>query len=376
MTKDIIVLNGIIIFYLLQRLSEMLISKNNEDWLIENHNAREVNPLESLQMKVFHGLWFVSLLVEANLKHQFQAWPVALFIYAVLLCCLGIRLHTMEKLKRFWTIKIFSMNNHELSTDGLYRYLRHPNYLVVIIELLLIPFLLKAYFTMIIFSFLNIFIQARRIKLEEETLMNQTNYAQLFNKKNRIIPFILTLALSWSVCLKAEDSSFQFNNYKEAKKADNFIKFESTSTKLGFITTSFDGYARSFTISYDLRSDKLGQLEVTLPVAQLDTDSDGRNEKMLQEIMEADKFPSIIGKIKEPLNLSEGEHTINMAFHIKDKKFDRPVKFTVRKDHGNILINGTTTMGLKEIGLPDPSIAIAKVRDLFDIKFAVSIPSK
>lgn len=47
------------------------------------------------------------------------------------------------------------------------------------------------------------------------------------------------------------------------------------------------------------------------------------------------------------------------------------VKFNVEKREGGFFITGSTALGLQELGLPDPSIMIAKVDDQFDLSFAI-----
>lgn len=373
MSKDIIILNGIILFYILQRVGEMFISKSNEIWLKKNNHAIEVDEKESLRMKIFHTLWFITLLIEANIKKDMQSPLWAIYIYLVLGFCLFIRLHTMENLKQFWTIKIFKMENQNVSTKGLYQYIRHPNYLVVVLEFIFIPLLFKAYFTLFIFSFLNIFVLINRIKLEERTLMSQTNYQSLFANKKRFLPFVLVLIFFVNITSFATDLVIHHDNYTAAQKAPNYVKFESTSTKLGFITTSFDGQAKDIKINYSLDKNILSKLELIIPVKSLDTDSNARNEKMLKEILEAEKYPDIIVTIPNKIALTEGEHEVEMIFAIKDKKTAKMVKYKISKVENKFHITGETQLGLKELSLPDPSIAIAKVRDLFDLKFAVDL---
>lgn len=374
MNRDLVIINGIIFFYILQRLSEVFISNSNEKWLKENCNAVEVYPIESLRMKLFHTLWFVSLVIEANIKKSFQALEISLMIYPVLIACLIVRAHTIEKLKRFWTIKIYSTPKQQIATDGLYQYLRHPNYLVVILELLLIPLLMKAYFTLIFFSIVNLFIQKQRIQLEEETLMKHEKYKQHFLKKYRLLPFVLSLLITF-----ASSDSYgteirkQYKDYAEAKASEEFIRFASESKKLGFIKTGFDGFAREFNINYDLVKDKLNSLNVLIAVNGLDTDNGSRNDKMIQEIMEKDKHPQISVSLMSPIVLANGSHETQMAFTIKDKKIIKPVSYTVTSNGEGVIVRGHSAIKLTEAGLPDPSIAIATVRDDFDLTFAVKL---
>lgn len=375
MSKYMIMVNGIIFFYILQRISEMLLSRGNEKWLKKHCGAVEVDPKESVRMKIFHTLWFVSLIVEANIKKEFHPDIISLIIYIILGGCLAVRFYSMEKLKRFWTIKIFSMDNQVVVTDGLYKYLRHPNYLIVIIELFFLPLLFKAYYTMFIFSFLNIFVLLNRIKLEEEALMKNSNYHEKFLNVKKLFPFFSLFlflgGVSNSSLLSAAEVNYQYKNYAEAKLAKNYIKFEGTSTKLGFITTGFDGFAKEIKINYELDGIILKSLDVLIPTKSLDTNITSRDEKMINVILENEKFPDIHAKILDKVTLSNGEQFINMLFTVKDKQVTKPVKFSVVKKDNKFLITGETTLGLKELALPDPSIVVAKVRDNFDLKFSV-----
>lgn len=369
MTKQTVILNGIILFYIIQRISELLISNENEKWLVREHEAREVNPRESLRMRVFHSLWFISLAVEANLKKDFQPFWLSAGLYLLLAVCMGIRFHTMEKLKQFWTVKVLAMKNQTISRTGLYQFYRHPNYAIVVVELICIPLLMKAYFTMIAFSLMNLFILSKRIELEESTLMNQSNYKEVFYGTKLMLTAFFLFGINAAF---ANELNFTFKNYDEARKSSSFIKFKSESTKLGLITTSFDGFVRDVKIKYSIEENSLKMIDAVLASSSLDTDLDARNEKLYKEVLETEKFPSISVHVAGPVHLVEGEQSADMVFTIKEKKISKVVKFTVTKKDLRYQIVGHTTLGLKEMGLPDPSIAIAKVRDNFDFDFALT----
>ena len=373
MSKDMIVLNAIIIFYILQRVSEIFISKQNENWLKENCSAVEVDPTESLGMKVFHTTWFISLLIEANIKQDFFPDLISASIYLVLGICLFIRFYSMEKLKKFWTIKIFSLKNQVLVTDGLYKYIRHPNYLVVIIEFILLPLLFKAYFTLVVFSIINAFVLKRRIDLEERTLMAQSNYREQFLKIKKLAPFFSLLIFFVTYSAHATELVYHYKNYDEAMQSNKFVKFEGASTKFGIITTGFDGYVKDFKVNYLLANQELSGVTVDIETKTLDTNLNSRNEKMLNTILEFEKFPTIKAIIVDKLQLTEGEHTVNMFFIVKDKKVTKSVKVKIEKHGKEFLITGNTSVGIKELELPDPSIIIAKVNDNIVLKFSITL---
>lgn len=372
MTKDIFVMNGLILFYILQRLSEMILSKTNEAWLRRFHDAVEIDKKESKLMKVFHVSWFVALIIEANYHQSFQPPQISLIIYAILAFCLAVRLHSMSKLKQFWTIKVLEMKSPHIVTDGLYRYIRHPNYLIVIVEIFLIPLLFKAYWTMALFTLGNFFILSKRISAEESSLMNHADYKKHFDNKKRFLPYIFVLIFT-IIPLHAAEISIHNSSYEEAQKNQNFLKFQSTSTKLGFITTSFDGYAKDFKVSYEKKDETLSHLEVNFMVKSFDTDNKSRDEKMHTEIMDAEKFPNLKAAFPGQLHLTPGNQNITMTFTVKDKSISRPVALNLIQKNGLWFVTGKTQVGLQEMNLPDPSIAIAKVRDLFDIEFGLSL---
>lgn len=373
MTKNLVIANGIIIFYIIQRIMEIWISKDNERWLKRNCHAVEVDKNEGHRMKIFHSMWFVSLILETNIKSDIHVGMEALGIYLILGLCMGVRFYCIDKLKRFWTIKIFSLQNQRLVIDGLYKYIRHPNYLVVIVEFVFLPLLFKAYLTLIVFSLINLIIISKRIKLEEVTLMGQTDYSEKFKGIKKLIPYFFILGFILLNPIHAKELSYQYKNYAEAKKSENYIKFEGASTKLGFITTGFDGYARDFKINYDLINTQLNNLEVKIVIATLDTDVESRNDKMVNSILNKDKYPEIHAAIIDKVILVNGEQMVNMEFTINGHKLIRPVKINVEKKLDYLLISGTTSIGLKELGLPDPSIVIAKVRDDFNLKFSIHL---
>ena len=180
----------VIFFYVIQRLFELYLSYNNEAFLIDNSFAEKLANSDVVPMRILHICWFISLVVEANLKGSLIDMRWGLFIGCILLFAQAIRAYSMKNLQRFWTITIMSLKTCVIYDRGLYKLVRHPNYFAVILELIFVPLLLKSYFTMVIFSILNIFILKNRIKLEEDELMKCSNYKEIFKETKIIIPFL------------------------------------------------------------------------------------------------------------------------------------------------------------------------------------------
>jgi len=81
-----------------------------------------------------------------------------------------LRYWAIFTLRKRWNTKILVLPNSEPIRSGVYKYLKHPNYIAVIIEIVIIPLLFSCYYTAIVFSILNLIVLHRRIRIEEEAL--------------------------------------------------------------------------------------------------------------------------------------------------------------------------------------------------------------
>ena len=73
-------------------------------------------------------------------------------------------------------------------TAGPYRFVRHPNYVAVFVELLALPLVHGAYLTAVAGTLLHLLILRRRVSLEESVLMADEGYRRAFADKPRFIP--------------------------------------------------------------------------------------------------------------------------------------------------------------------------------------------
>jgi len=170
----------IILIYVFQRVLELLLSKRNELYLKDNFKISELTNSDSLQMKSLHIIWFLSLITEVYLIKNNLNFPYGILTLLVLFQI--IRLWSMKSLDYFWTIKNFNFTNADIKTSGVYRWMLHPNYFIVLLEFIFLPLLLKCYWTLFIFLPIKFFFLKKRIKIEEETLSIFSDYRQL--KKN------------------------------------------------------------------------------------------------------------------------------------------------------------------------------------------------
>lgn len=159
---------GFLTFLIGQRLIELFIAKRNEHW-IKRRGGVEIGDKHYKWFIVLHTLFFISLIVESIVRNNlYIQLNFALFILFIILQ-IG-RVWCIYSLGRFWNTKIIVVPNVHLIRSGPYRYLKHPNYVIVAMELIVIPLLLMAYLTAIIFPLLHILLLMVRIPSENRAL--------------------------------------------------------------------------------------------------------------------------------------------------------------------------------------------------------------
>lgn len=161
-----------------QRVSELFIAKKNERWM-KQQGAIEFGQSHYPFIVIVHSLFIVCYILEVVLfnKELSSSWPILVFVF--LLTQAG-RLWALRSLGPFWNTKIIVLPNANIVKRGPYRFLKHPNYVIVTAEFLLIPLIFQAYVTVVAFSLLNAIILMIRIPAEEKALKQLTKYEDAF----------------------------------------------------------------------------------------------------------------------------------------------------------------------------------------------------
>ena len=175
-----------ILLVVIQRIVEVQIANRNAKWVI-SQGGYEAGKDHYKYIVALHVLFFIALLIEVTVtKHTFMLWsiiPLAVFLVAQV----G-RVWALSSLGRFWNTRIMILPGAKVVAKGPYRYLRHPNYAIVITEIACLPLVFQAYWTAIAFTVLNAVILSTRIQVEERALEEATNYQKTFEKRKRFIP--------------------------------------------------------------------------------------------------------------------------------------------------------------------------------------------
>lgn len=173
-----------------QRLIELGISKRNVSAILAQ-GGREVGSNSLWIVKVLQISWFVAMLVEVWALDRPFIPVLSAIAFLFVLMGQGLRYLSMQALGPRWTLPITTVPEGKVIETGVYRYLRHPNWLGVIFEIFFLPLVHTAYLSAIAFSIANAFVIAKRVVREEEALSEDSNYGAVFAHRPRFMPFLL-----------------------------------------------------------------------------------------------------------------------------------------------------------------------------------------
>ena len=147
----------------LSRVVELPIAAHNTKRLRAG-GAHEVGATHYPWIVALHAAWLASLWLLAPGR------PISLPLLALFGLVEIARVWVVQTLGARWTTRIIVVPGETLVTRGPYKYLRHPNYAVVVAEIALLPLVFSLWQVAIVFSLLNAAVLAVRIREEDQAL--------------------------------------------------------------------------------------------------------------------------------------------------------------------------------------------------------------
>lgn len=147
-----------------QRLGELAWANRNSARL-RRLGAVEADAAGYPLFVLLHAGWLAGLALWVPAAAR-PNWPL-LGLFALLQ--LG-RAWVILSLGHYWTTRVLTLPGIPLVRTGPFRWLRHPNYLLVVAEIAVLPLAFDAIAVALIFSALNLLLLARRIDIEDRAL--------------------------------------------------------------------------------------------------------------------------------------------------------------------------------------------------------------
>jgi methyltransferase len=151
-----------------QRLGELLIANRNTKRLLAR-GGREIGAAHYPLFIVLHTAWLAAMAVFV----PYDTHPILPLIAVYLLLQLA-RVWVIISLGGYWTTRIITVDDAPVVRRGPYRFMRHPNYLVVALEIAVLPLAFRAWWIAAVFSVLNAALIGYRISVEQRALAPRT----------------------------------------------------------------------------------------------------------------------------------------------------------------------------------------------------------
>ncbi len=154
----------ILVMVVLQRLGELWYASRNTRALRARgaiEHGRGHYPL----IVLLHISWLAAIAVGIRSDPAVRVVPLLFFVLLQ-----ALRVWVWATLGPYWTTRVLTMPSVPLVRDGPYRFVRHPNYLVVVGEIALLPLAFGQVRNAVCFSVLNGLLLAWRIRVEHAAL--------------------------------------------------------------------------------------------------------------------------------------------------------------------------------------------------------------
>ena len=159
-----------------QRLVELRLARRHQRAL-EARGAVEVAPRHYRAMVLLHGAFLVACPLEVWWLRRPFLPALAAAMAALLVAAQALRYWAIATLGERWTTRIVCLPGVPPVSAGPYRFLRHPNYLAVAVEMAALPLLHGAWLTAAVFSAADAAVLTVRIRAEESALARYSGVA-------------------------------------------------------------------------------------------------------------------------------------------------------------------------------------------------------
>ena len=182
---------GLLLLVAAGRLLELRRSRRNQAVLVKSGGAKSPEPAYRWMVALHAGILIGAVLEVVLLSRPLIPW-LAVASLALFFAANATRWWVIRTLGSRWNVQVMSASRLGVVTAaGPYKWVRHPNYTAVFVEMLAIPLIHSAYLVAIIGAALHILVLRNRIRLEESVLMQDPTWRSAFADRPRFLPRVV-----------------------------------------------------------------------------------------------------------------------------------------------------------------------------------------
>ena len=169
------------------RLYELRISRRHQQEMIAR-GASKVDEPRFRWMVVLH----TGVLIGAAAEVVFLKRPfipiLAAVCFPLFLAANAVRWWVIRTLGEHWNVQVMNSTGLGVITSGPFRYVRHPNYAAVFLEMLVLPLIHTAWITAAAGAVAHVLVLSQRLSTEERVLFSDSHYRAAMSGKPRFVP--------------------------------------------------------------------------------------------------------------------------------------------------------------------------------------------
>ena len=117
-------------------------------------------------------IWTCTLIEFLLVRHQVIAW-ISITAALIHWTAMIFRLSAIRRLGKFWSLQVEIRQQHVLVREGAYRFVRHPAYSAIIVEVLMIPVVANAWWSLALAAVTLVPLLLMRIRREEQAMVEK-----------------------------------------------------------------------------------------------------------------------------------------------------------------------------------------------------------
>ena len=166
---------------------EVRVSRRNSAELLRR-GAVDVAPAILPLMTTLYAAMYAGAALEFHLRGGILSPLTFAAFLALYVAGKGLKFWAVTSLGGYWTMKVLVVPGSKVVTRGPYRYVRHPNYIAVLMEIAGTTLAGNAWITCAVILALFSIVLYYRIRSEEQALAGHTDYTEAMAAKRRFLP--------------------------------------------------------------------------------------------------------------------------------------------------------------------------------------------
>jgi methyltransferase len=171
-----------------ERLFEVVLSRRNARRALARGGVEVESGGFYAAMVVVHGLLFFAAPLEVIVARRPFVPALAAAATAALAGAMALRYWAVATLGDRWNTRLIVVPGEPAATGGPYRFVRHPNYVAVAVEMAALPLVHTAWISALAWSAASAVLLALRVPREEAALARASDYARRLGDRPRFVP--------------------------------------------------------------------------------------------------------------------------------------------------------------------------------------------